>query len=123
MDEDFDTGPILVQRAIEITPDDDVDSYFPKLLAEDAPMIPEMLLAVAAGLPGTPQPFEGASSAPLCTDLERWLDWRRPVVQLRNQMRGWSSRGAMVIIDGLNYQVNRAHPVASSMAAWPSTLL
>jgi len=53
MDVDFDTGPILVQRAIEIAPDDDVDNFFPKLLAIGQPMIPEMLQAVAAGVSGT----------------------------------------------------------------------
>src|SRR5260221_9523072 len=78
MDVDFDTGPILVQRAIEIAPDDDVDNFFPKLLAIGQPMIPEMLQAVAAGVSGTPQPTEGASYAPLCKDTERWLDWTTP---------------------------------------------
>src|SRR6516165_7000632 len=77
MDADFDTGPILVQRAVEISPDDDIDSFFPKLLAIGGPMVAEMLQAVAAGAPGTLQPTEGASYAPLCTDVERWLDWTR----------------------------------------------
>src|SRR5690349_1477661 len=58
MDADFDTGPILVQQAIEIAPDDDIDSFFPKLLATGGPMVPDMLQAVAAGVPGTPQPLE-----------------------------------------------------------------
>src|SRR6516165_1106580 len=39
MDADFDTGPILVQRVIEITPGDDVDSFYPKLLAVGGPMV------------------------------------------------------------------------------------
>src|SRR6266481_1893913 len=82
MDVDFDTGPILVQRAIEIAPDDDIDNFFPKLLAIGQPLIPEMLQAVAAGVSGTPQPSEGASYAPLCTDVERWLDWTRAAAQL-----------------------------------------
>src|SRR6516225_3913232 len=81
MDADFDTGPILVQRAFEIAPDDDIDSFFPKLLEVGGPMIPEMLQAVAAGEPGTPQPIEGASYAPLCTEADRWLDWTRPAAQ------------------------------------------
>ncbi len=123
MDADFDTGNILVQRAIEIAPDDDIDSFFPKLLAAGGPMIPEMLQAVAAGLPGTPQPVEGASYAPLCTDIERWLDWSHPAWQLRNQVRGWGSQGALATIDGQTYLVRRAHVVASSTTAQPGVLL
>jgi methionyl-tRNA formyltransferase len=123
MDADFDTGPILVQRAIEIAPDDDIDSFFPKLLAAGGPMIPEMLQAVAAGVPGMPQPLEEASYAPLCTDVERWLDWTHPAEQLRNQVRGWGSQGALATIDGQTCFVCRARAVASSATAQPGALL
>jgi len=123
MDADFDTGPILVQQAIEIAPDDDIDSFFPKLLAAGGPMIPDMLQAVAAGVPGTPQPLEEASYAPLCTYVERWLDWTRPAEQLRNQVRGWGSQGALATIDGQTYLVCRASTIASSAPAQPGALL
>jgi methionyl-tRNA formyltransferase len=123
MDAEFDTGPILVQRAVEIAPDDDVDSLFPKLLAIGGPMIPEMLQAVAAGVPGTPQPIEGASYAPLCTDADRWLDWTRPAGQLRNQVRGWGSQGALASIDGQTCLVCRARTIASSATSQPGTIL
>ena len=105
MDAEFDTGLILVERAVETAPDDDIDSFFPKLLAIGGPMIPEMLQAVAAGASGTPQPIEGTSYAPLCTDADRWLDWTRPAAQLRNQVRGWGSQGALASIDGQTYLV------------------
>ena len=123
MDAEFDTGPILVQRAVEIAPDDDVDSFFPKLLAIGGPMIPEMLQAVAAGVPGKLQPIEGASYAPLCTEADRWLDWTRPAAQLRNQVRGWGSQGALASIDGQTYLVSRARTVASSASAQPGRML
>jgi methionyl-tRNA formyltransferase len=86
-------------------------------------MIAEMLQAVAAGLPGTPQPVEGASYAPLCTDVERWLDWSHPAWQLRNQVRGWGRQGALATIDGQTYVVSRAQVVASSTTAQPGVLL
>jgi methionyl-tRNA formyltransferase len=123
MDAEFDTGPILVQRAIEIAPDDDIDSLFPKLLAVGGPMISEMLQAVATGVPGTQQPVEGASYAPLCTDTDRRLDWTRPAVQLRDQVRGWGSQGALASIDGQTYLVSKARTVASSSTAQPGTIL
>jgi len=116
MDVDFDTGPILVQRAIEIAPDDDIDNFFPQLLAIGQPLIPEMLHAVAAGVSGTPQPSDGASYAPLCTDAERWLDWTRPAAHLRSQ-------GAMATIDGQTYLVCGARTVASTANTQPGALL
>ena len=123
MDADFDTGPILVQRAVEISPDDDIDSFFPKLLAIGGPMVAAMLQAVAASAPGTPQPVEGASYAPLCTDVERWLDWTRSARHLRNQVRGWGSQGALATIDGQTYHVYRARTIPSSATAQPGTVI
>jgi methionyl-tRNA formyltransferase len=123
MDAEFDTGPILVQRSFEIGSDDDVDSIVPKLLAIGGPMIPEMLQAVAAGVPGTPQPVEGASYAPLCTDADRRLDWTHPATQLRNQVRGWGSQGALANIEGQTYLVCKARTIASSAIAKPGTIL
>lgn len=123
MDPDFDTGPILVQRAVDIAPDDDIDSFFPKLVAVGAPMIAEMLQALAAGIPGTPQPVENASYAPLCTDLERWLDWTRPSEQLRNQIRGWGSQGTLATIDGQTYLVRRARSIASHATTRPGAII
>jgi methionyl-tRNA formyltransferase len=110
MDADFDTGPILVQRAFPIAPEDDVDSLYPKLLSLGATMIPEALALVAAGAPGTPQPADG-SYAPLCGEAERWLDWSRPAAYLRNQVRAWGQGGARAEIEGQPYRVYRARAV------------
>jgi methionyl-tRNA formyltransferase len=123
MDADFDTGPILAQQAIEITPNDDIDNFFPKLVAAGASMMPGMLQAVAAGVPGTPQPIEGASYAPLCTEADRWLDWTRPAVQLRNQVRGWGHQGALATIDGQTHLVCRAQAISMPTTAQPGTIL
>lgn len=122
MDAEFDTGPILAQRAMDISEDDDIDSVFSKLLALGGPLLPEALAAVAADVPGTPQPIEG-SYAPLLTDAERHLDWSRSAVQLRNQVRAWGSQGALATIDGKVYLVRRARVVLSSSTTQPGTLL
>lgn len=126
MEADFDTGPILAQRAIEITPDDDIDSFFPKLFTVGGEMIVETLTKVAAGDPGTPQPTEGASYAPLCTEAERWLDWSRAATALRNQIRGWGQEGAKTTVEGQTLLARRARVVRLSPAlelAAPGKLL
>ena len=116
MEADFDTGPILAQRAIGITPDDDIDSFFPRLFTVGGEMIVEALTKVAAGDPGTPQPTEGASYAPLCTEAERWLDWSRAATQLRNQIRGWGQEGAKASVEGQTLLARRARVVRLSAA-------
>jgi methionyl-tRNA formyltransferase len=126
MEADFDTGPILSQRAIEITPDDDVDSFFPKIFMVGGEMIVEALAKVAAGDPGTPQPGEGASYAPLATEAERWLDWSRAATQLRNQIRGWGQEGVNASVEGQTLLARRARVVRLSPAlevAAPGKLL
>lgn len=121
MDAEFDTGPILAQRAMPVSEDDDIDSIFPKLMTLGGPLLPIALASVAAGIPGMPQPAEG-SYAPMVTEAERRLDWQRPAVQLRNQVRAWGRMGAFAEIDGKSYLVQRAR-VAAGSAAQPGTLL
>ncbi|HEY7349889.1 MAG TPA: methionyl-tRNA formyltransferase [Ktedonobacterales bacterium] len=126
MDAEFDTGPILAQRAFEITPDDDLDSFFVKLFTAGGEMIVEALTKVAASDPGTPQPTEGASYAPLPTDTERWLDWSRSAAQLRNQIRAWGQEGAKATVEGQTLVARRARVVSLSPAlelAQPGKLL
>ena len=57
------------------------------------------------------------------TDVERWLDWTRPAAQLRNQVRGWGSQGALATIDGQTYRVCRARTVVTSTTAQPGAVL
>ncbi len=114
MDANFDTGPILAQRAIAITPEDDVDSLYVSLLAVGVSMLAEVLAAVIAGAPGRPQPTEEASYAPLCTEAERHLDWSRPAVSLQRQVRAWGQEGALGTLHDQIYLVRRARVVSLS---------
>jgi methionyl-tRNA formyltransferase len=126
MEADFDTGPILAQRAFEITPDDDIDSITPKIFMAGGEAIIEALAKVAAGDPGVPQPSEGASYAPLATEAERRLDWSRTAAQLRNQVRGWGQEGVEAIVEGRALLARRARVVSLSPAleaAEPGKLL
>jgi methionyl-tRNA formyltransferase len=92
------------------------------LLTLGGPLLPEALAAIAAGVPGTPQPVEG-NYAPMVTEAEHNLDWNRSAVQLRNQVRAWGSQGALARIDGKVYLVRRARVVPISSPAQPGTVL
>ncbi|HLI05038.1 MAG TPA: formyltransferase family protein [Ktedonobacteraceae bacterium] len=122
MDAEFDTGPILVQRAIDISDDDDADSIFVKLLPLGMPMLPLALASVARGDPGIPQPEEG-SYAPIPGEADRHLDWSRSAVALRNQVRAWGSRGAFAGISGKIFLVRRARVISPPLEAQPGILL
>jgi methionyl-tRNA formyltransferase len=112
MDPEFDTGPILAQATMPIDPDwyiEDVGEHIVELVPL---VIPKAFAAVLAGEPGTPQPTEGASYAPLTTEADRKLDWDRPAAQLRNQVRAWGMEGAVGQIGGREWIVRRARVVA-----------
>jgi len=124
MDTDFDTGPILVQHELDITPEDDARSIWDKLLKLEVSMLPEMLALISDGAPGTPQPTTGASYAPSPGVAERQLDWTRPATHLHNQIRALALEGVQTVIDGQAMLVRRARVVASpKVAAAPGILL
>jgi methionyl-tRNA formyltransferase len=114
MDPEFDTGPILAQATMPIDPDwyiEDVGAHLIDLVPR---VIPKAFAAVLAGEPGTPQPTEGASYAPLATEADRELDWNRPARQLRNRVRAWGMEGALGKIDGKQWIVRRARVAEES---------
>ncbi|MGH2486646.1 MAG: methionyl-tRNA formyltransferase, partial [Ktedonobacterales bacterium] len=105
---DFDTGPILAQSAIEVTPEDDVDTLLARITAAAAALFPRVLQAVASGDPGVPQREENASYARVCTEEDRWLDWTRPATQLHNHVRAWGRSGAWATLEGQRIVARRA---------------
>jgi methionyl-tRNA formyltransferase len=124
MDTDFNTGPILLQRTLDIAPDDDALSMWNKFFQLEVSMLSEMLALVSAGAPGTPQPTLGASYAPLPGVAERQLDWTQPATQLYNQIRAQSWEGVRALIDGQIMLVRRSRVVcALKVSALPGTLL
>jgi methionyl-tRNA formyltransferase len=124
MDSDFNTGSILLQRELTITPDDDALSMWDKFLKLEVSMLPEMLTAVAAGVQGMPQPQIGTSYAPSLGTTEHRLDWIRPATYLHNQIRALSWEGVHALIDGQAMVVRRSRVVDSpNVSALPGTLL
>ena len=124
MDTDFNTGPILVQRKLDITPDDDALSMWDKFLKLEVSMLPKMLALVSTGARGVPQPDAGVSYAPSLGADERQLDWTLPATHLHNQIRALAWEGAHALIDGQPMLVRRSRVVDSpKVSALPGTLL
>lgn len=107
-DDGLDTGPILLQKEVEITDTDTLGSvYFEKLspLGVEA-MVESVDLVKAGKAPKTPQDGSQASYESWCTKDEVEIDWRRPVAQVHNLIRGANPQpGAWTSLEGATFQI------------------
>ena len=91
MDAGLDTGPVLLQRRIEIARDDTGGSLRAKLATVGAETLLEALSALAAGtLAAKPQTTEGASYAPRITKAESRIDFRVTALEIERQVRAFN---------------------------------
>ncbi len=111
MDVGLDTGPILSQRSIRLTPDDTAGSVFESLSQLGADLLIETLPGYLSGrVQPVPQPEEGATYAPMLKKEEGQLDFTRPAEELERRVRAFNPwPGAFMDVDGFLLKVHRAH--------------
>jgi methionyl-tRNA formyltransferase len=111
MDEGLDTGPILTQRALRLTPDETAGSLFQTLSTLGADLLLETLPEYLAGnLTPTPQPAEGVTYAPMLKKEDGRLDFTSDVNALERKVRAFNPwPGAFMDFDGTILKVHRAH--------------
>lgn len=86
MDAGLDTGPMLAQERIPVSPDDDAQSLHDKLAALGARMIVQVL--GGGSLPhGTPQPAAGVTYAPKIEKRDAIIDWNLPAAAIERRIR------------------------------------
>jgi methionyl-tRNA formyltransferase len=91
MDAGLDTGPILSQRAVRITPDETAGSLFVKLSRLGADLLLDTLPGYLAGeIEPRPQPDEGVTYAPMLKKEAGWLDFTRPAKELERKVRAFN---------------------------------
>ena len=110
IDEGMDTGPILLQRSVEIEKHETAETLAPRLAAVGAELVVETLDQLDAGTV-TPrvQPDDGANVTPMLRRSFAKVDWSMPSRQLVNRLRGFTPwpglytkfRGGRVKIFGL----------------------
>ncbi|MGH6930588.1 MAG: methionyl-tRNA formyltransferase, partial [Dongiaceae bacterium] len=125
MDEGLDTGPMLLQEHMPITPEDDAGTLHDKLAAIGARLILRGLEDLAVGRAAArPQPTTGATyAAKLSRDDER-LDWRRPAAELARQVRALGPRpGAWFATNGDRVKVLAAARVAETFGGEPGRIV
>ena len=90
MDAGLDTGPIVAQRAIPISDEDDSQSLHDRLAPLGAELMAAVLEATDAGRArATPQPAEGVTYAAKIQDGEALIDWSQPAVEIERAVRAF----------------------------------
>ena len=89
-DRGIDTGPILLQREVEIAADDTTGSlYFNKLFPLGVEAVVAAIKMVSEGTaPRIAQAEALATYEPLCTEERTRIDWAQPVDTIYNLIRG-----------------------------------
>ena len=86
----IDTGPVLLQKEVEIRPEDTTASlYFEHLFPMGVEAILESVDLIRAGkAPRIPQSREGATYEPPCDDRVAGVDWSKSAREVCNLVRG-----------------------------------
>lgn len=107
-DKGIDTGPILLQKEVEIAPDDTTASlYFNKLFPLGVEAIVEAVDMVRKGIaPRIPQDESLATYEPLLTEDLTVIDWAKPTEQVYNLIRGANPQpGAVTYFQGKKLKI------------------
>ncbi|MBA7600026.1 Methionyl-tRNA formyltransferase [subsurface metagenome] len=107
-DKGIDTGPILLQKETEISPDDTVGSlYFNKLFPLGIEAIAGGIELIKKGIaPRIPQDESQATYEGLCTEKEAVISWLQPVNKIHNLIRGTNPQpGAATHFQGKRFKV------------------
>lgn len=89
-DAGIDTGPIILQREVEIGPDDSAGSlYYSKIFPAGVDVVLESVTLIDHGkAPRLVQDESRASYEPLCRDAHAAIDWTKPTQKVHDLIRG-----------------------------------
>lgn len=107
VDEGIDTGPIILQKEVEISEEDTTGSlYFDKLFPMGVDALMEALDLVKQGkAPRIPQDESQATYEPPCDENQARIDWSRPQRVVYDLIRGCDPQpGAWSSLKGLKVQ-------------------
>jgi methionyl-tRNA formyltransferase len=121
-DQGIDTGPILLQKEVDISADDTVGSlYFNKLFPLGVEAIVESIDLIERGnAPRIPQDESQASYEELCTERDAVIDWLKPATQVHNMIRGTNPQpGAITHFGDRHFKIFDAELLACIVESPP----
>jgi len=125
-DKGIDTGPILLQKEAEISPDDTVGSlYFGKLLPLGVAAIIKSLELIKQGkAPRIPQDESQATYEGLCTEKDSVIDWHHPATRIYNLIRGTNPQpGAITSFGERRFKVFDSELLAGIVRGLPGEVV
>jgi len=125
-DRGVDTGPILLQKEVEISPDDTVGSlYFEKLFPLGIEALVEGIELVKKGTaPRIPQDESQATYEGLCTEKDAIINWSAPIDRVYNLIRGTNPQpGATTYFHGKTLKIFDARPIYDIVGGLPGQIV
>ena len=122
----IDTGPILMQKEVEIGPDDTTGSlYFNHLFPLGVDAILEAVDLIKEGkAPRIPQPEEGATYEPPCSDQVADINWKKSGQDIYNLVRGCDPQpGAYSYLQGEKIRFYGARLLSEPTEETPGTVV
>jgi methionyl-tRNA formyltransferase len=119
IDEGLDTGPVLLQSATAIDPEERASELEPRLARLGAELLLETVGGLERGsLQPVPQDSSRATLAPLLKKDDGRLEWRRPARELHNRARGFHPwPGAFTSLGGRVVKVLRTRVAEATPTA------
>jgi len=125
-DKGIDTGPILLQKEVEISPDDTVGSlYFNKLFPLGIEAIVESIELIKKGIaPRIEQDEPQATYEGLCTEKDAVINWFESVTRVYNLIRGTNPQpGAITSFQSKQLKVFDSRLLADVRGGLPGEIM
>ena len=125
-DDGIDTGPILMQKEVEITPGDTLGTlYFNKLFPMGVEALMESIDLVYQGkAPRIPQDETQATYEGLCQEKDAVIDWRKPIADVYNLIRGTNPQpGAITASQMGRLKIFDCEPLARDIRGVPGEVV
>lgn len=125
-DAGIDTGPILLQKEVEISPTDTVGSlYYDKLFPLGIDAILESIELINKGkAPKIPQDESRATYEHPCREKDALIDWVQPVARVYNLIRGTNPQpGATTLLRGQKLKIFDCDLILQDVAAAPGEVV
>jgi methionyl-tRNA formyltransferase len=126
VDKGIDTGPVLLQREVDVDPDDTVGSlYFDKLFQPGVEALVESVRLVREGAaPRIAQDESLATYEPPADDSNSAIDWSHPARETYNLVRGSNpTPGAHAMLRGEHVRIYDARLSLGAPPAAPGTIV